>query len=151
MAFRTGTGAQVSFDKGFEQIENIALAVKRMSETLRTQSAEGNLTGSAVVRYFDDVGNQRLALEDWVAKFTDTAAAAAYAQDRYNDPTYDVVAEYTAFRNAINDVLNYIEANIPTSLLTWNATAGIVTWNSYSVGGTSGLRAALDALIATVD
>ena len=152
MAFRTGTGSAVSFDRAFENLESLASAVKSLSQQLRDKSAADQLNGSHIHRYFTDLGNVRSQLEGWAAMLTPQAAAAnAYAQDRYNDPTYDAITEYTAMKNAIGDTLAFIEANVPTDLITWDAVGGNVTWNTFSAAATAALRTQLDALIATVD
>lgn len=148
---RTGTGTVVSFDRAFEGIEQLASSAKTLSENLSAKSLADTLTGRDVSRYFGDLGNVRDQLQGWAAKFTDTAAATAFAQDRYNDPTYDPIAEYQAVLAAINGVLNYIAANIPTDLLTWDAAGGQVSWNNYSAAATAGLRSELQTLIFAID
>lgn len=151
MAFRTGTGSAVSFDRAFENLESLALQVKSLSQQLRDRSAADQLTGLHIHRYFKDLGNTRSQLQGWVALLTDIPAANAYAQDRYNDPTYNAQTEYTAMNTEIGNTLTFIEANVPTDLLAWDAAGGNVTWNAFSAASTATLRTQLDALIATVD
>lgn len=152
MPFRTGTGSAVSFDRAFENLESLASAVKNLSQQLRDRSANDQLNGSHIQRYFTDLGNVRSQLEGWAAMLTPVAAAAnAYAQDRYNDPTYSATTEYTAMNTEIGNTLTFIAANVPTDLLTWDAAGGVVSWNSFSAAATATLRTQLDALIATVD
>ena len=151
MAFKTGEGSDVSFDRAFEAVEGIAVSVKQLSTQLQTKSANGTLTGSDVVRYFTDLGGLRNKLDEWVARFTDAAAATAFARDRYNDPAYDPIAEYNAFNTEIDNTLTFIATNIPTDLLTWDAVNGVVTWNAYTPEQTATLRTQLQTLINTVD
>lgn len=151
MTFKTGAGTTISFDRAFETIEGIAASVQRLSNALQARSAGGTMTGQDVIRYFSDLGSLRNDLEDWVARFTDVAAATAFARDRYNDPAYDPVAEYNTFRGEINNTLTFIATNIPTDLLTWDDTNGVVTWNTFTAAATATLRTQLQALIDTVD
>lgn len=151
MTFKTGSGTVVSLDRAFEAIEGLASTVKMQSQVLFDRSAAGSTTGEHIFRYFDNLGDARNALQAWVAKMTDNAAAAAYAQDRYNDPTYDAAAEYTTLLAQINATLAFIATNIPTDLIVWDDTNGYVNWVSYNSGQTSGLRTQLQSLIDVID
>lgn len=151
MAIKTGSGSEISFDRAFESIEQLAASAKQLATALRNKCLASTVTGRDIITYFQDTGTVRQDLQGWAAKITDTAAANAYARDRYNNPSYNAVNEYNALNAALNSTMQYIAANIPTNLLTWDEPNGDVTWNVFTSAQTAALQTELNAIIATVD
>jgi hypothetical protein len=101
----------------------------------------------------------RQLLEAFVAAKAQMQAAAsvggiaAYARAQEGDDNYDVAAEFTAMMAACTAVIDWIVANIPANggyvqLEQWSASG--VTVRVFTTTQTAGLRARLDAFIATV-
>ena len=80
---------------------------------------------------------------------------AAYAQAQFDDPTYDVAANFTAMVNALNAVVAWVMANFPKDTggfvqaytLAANGDRVPVTFTSVQ---TAGLASALNTLIASI-
>ena len=73
------------------------------------------------------------------------------AKDAEKLPLYDVVAEFTGIKEAITDVLTWMDDNAPTNVTTkvpstWDDSTMIAT--SFSPSQMSGLRSQISAVIA---
>lgn len=82
-----------------------------------------------------------------------TPGIADHAKTAEGDPSYDVVAAFTAMQSAIEDALLWMDTNIPTSVTvkapsTWDESTMIA--NTFTSAQTGGLRAALQSVINEV-
>lgn len=151
MAFITGDGSTASFPRAFSDIEQLATAIRNQSQRVHDRAAAGDLTGLDVINYFREVGQKRNEMGGLVAGMS-ASEANAFAQERYNQSSYSVATEFSAMTTAVDDVLAWINANVPvSSILTFNNTSRVIVWATYSVGQTAQLRSLLQTLIATID
>jgi len=88
------------------------------------------------------------------ASLSATPGLAAYAQAQEDDATYDVAAEFTAMRSAVQSAIGWIGSNVPTTATVapigeW--TDQTVTSNAFTPAQTAGLRAALQVVVDSID
>ena len=104
-----------------------ARAVKTRLITVRDESLAGDVqrdTLRAVQRLL------HMASERWNGIGERLPGVGQFAQDVINDPTLDVVAEFTALRTAAIDLRDWIHANFPT-----DSTSGVdLSYTSGSDG-----------------
>lgn len=151
MAFITGDGATQSFPRAFSEVEQLATGVRNHSERVYSKAASGDLTGLDVINYFRDVGQKSNEMGAIVAGMS-AAEANAFAQERYNQPSYNVATEFAAMMSAIDDILAWINANVPvSSILTFNNGSRVIDWTTYTPSQTNQFRSKLQDLAATID
>lgn len=109
MALRASTQ---SVADAYANILRQAVATKAYMTARKTQFQQPTTNadaGLAVIQHCQQV----LALfAGWAA----TPGLAAYAQQQTNDPTYDVAAEYTAMRNALQALRDDLISRFPKSV-----------------------------------
>lgn len=151
MAFATGRGVLKSLDRALDGLETLAGGIKGTAQVLRDRSAVSGLTGEDAVDFFGTLGQLRDDLNDAIQDL-DAAAANAFAVERYNNPGYDISAEFIALQAEVDAVLTWMQVNISVgSLLVFNTTTRQVDWQQWSVAQTAGFRTVVDALIASID
>ena len=83
----------------------------------------------------------------------DTPGLAQFAKDQEVDPAYDVAMEFTSMQAAISSALSWMDTNIPTGVTLKTPTEwgdGTLVSAVFTPAQTSGLRAELTALVATI-
>lgn len=147
MAFRASNIIPLS---AYQTVKRAAAQLKASAQGVRAQLAASNAS-------YDFLRDIYRTLERAQAQFTQLAATpglADYAKAQENDPAYDVAAEFTAMQSAITATLTWMNNNVPTSVTAkppanWGDGALIAT--EFTPAQTAGLRAQLDAVIATID
>lgn len=151
MSLPTGTGTVKSLDTVFGEVESLARRIKSVSLTAQARANSGGESAENIVSTFNQLGKFRTDLNT-LATGVNVAAANAYAQDRYNDPAFDMQAEFNAVIAGINAVLTWVETNADAAtILVFDANNGTVTWNTYSAAQLSGYSTELGNLIALID
>lgn len=151
MSLPTGIGTTKSLDTVFGELEGLAFKVKALAQTAQARAQAGNETAERIVEVFRQLGSYRTELNT-LATGVDAAAANAFAQDRYNDPTFNLTTEYQAVIAQINAVLTWIETNADaTTLLIFDANNGTVNWNTYTAQQLNGYSNELGSLLALID
>lgn len=131
---------------------------KRTCERIRDQSAASPIAGNVVLGLLDNL-KEDLAYFQVIAT---TPGLGDYASAQYADVGYDIGADFNAFMVELQNVIDWIIANIPKAdpdgvdgpeylLLQSLDAAGNRTNRMFSSAQTAGLRTVLDALIATVE
>lgn len=147
MAFRATQATQA---QGLMMAMQQAAWIKQQAQGAVTMLA-GNVTANQV---FQIVDNLRSPLQI----FSQVAAIpgiAAYAQAQFNDPTYDVAAEFTAMVNAVQAVVDWVVANFPKDAGGFVeaytlAANGDRTSATFTPAQTSGLTAAINTVITSI-
>lgn len=150
MAFHARDGANTLLQTALTDIVNVAREILSQAEALRDLSAAGDVTGRGIVIYMDNLQQQI----DLLDTLSGTAGIVAYAQDQYDDVTYDVVTEFNTMKTAAEAVVAWIDTNIPKNgvwLLVEEIVLGRLTPRMFTTTDTAGLRTELDALILTID
>ena len=105
MAFRAAIGAASAYD----QIKHIMASTKDACTTYRVQFAASGASGSDLISLLNYLHTQYTRL----AELDQAPGIAEEAKRDSNDPSYDVVPEYTAARAAIKDARDGIKAAVP--------------------------------------
>lgn len=148
MAFPASRGA---LSDVLEKACRAALDIRSRADEARARMAQGDVTASQILDLYQRLRVQRNVLNDASSK----SGIGAYAQDQLGDEALDVAAEFSGMISEIDATLQWIEDNFPTDadghLLArkWGA-AGPID-RAFTPAQTSGLRARLDALAATVE
>ena len=151
MSLPTGIGTTKSLDTVFGELEGLAFKIKALAQTAQGRAQAGNETAERVVEVFRQLGQYRTELNT-LATGVDAVAANAFAQDRYNDPTFNLTTEYQAVVAQINAVLTWIETNADaTTLLIFDANNGTVNWSTYTAQQLNGYSNELGSLLALID
>lgn len=135
-----------------DRISDEMRGIRSDAQNLRTASAAGPVSATSVISYL----GRLVDAKDRMAALASAPGLAAYAQQQYNNPSLDIAAEYNATVAQINATRDWIIANFPKTATTnelrertFDANGRTVAVQ-FSSASMSGLRAALDALIATI-
>ena len=151
MSLPTGIGTTKSLDTVFGELEGLAFKVKALAQTAQARAQAGNETAERIVEVFRQLGKYRTELNT-LATGVDATAANAFAQDRYNDPTFDLTTEYQAVIAQMNAVLTWVETNADAAtLLIFDANNGTVNWSTYTAQQLNGYSNELGSLLALID
>jgi len=146
MAFPTIFGLA----RAFTSAQTEAVALKAQVTTDRDAMAAGNVSADLVLALFDRLVEAK-AVFDAVAA---TSGIVQYAKDQFDNPTLDIVAEFTAMSAAVDAAGTAIFNDFPKDgnnwLLAEKLTASGRTQRSFTSVETAAMRTALDTLIATI-
>ena len=140
MAFIAST---VSLQRGFEQLQTVAQQEKVYLAQWSAKLA-GNITALDAMEWVSNIA-RAVAAMDAVATLP---GMAAYAQTQFGSGTYDVAAEYTSMKNALNAIAAWLKTNIPANAIT--ISNGVAVGASYAPAATSPLKTLVDAAAATI-
>ena len=110
----------------FERLNNSAKSLRDGVQALRDLAAVQDV---ARPRFIGLIGQLSSAVTLW-DQLVATPGIATYAQEQLDDPTIDIVAEYTAMRAATLALRDWIYAALPV-----DATSGAVLEASVDVNG----------------
>jgi hypothetical protein len=140
MAFLAST---VSLQVAFENLLNIALQQKTYLANWSTR-LQSNITALDAMEIVSSV-NRAVAAMNTIAA---TPGLDVYAQQQFDNPAYDVVAEFNAMRNSLVAITNWLKANIPANAIT--VTNGEAVGAVYAPAVTAPLKTLVDAARATI-
>lgn len=87
-------------------------------------------------------------------KLKTTPGLSEYAKIQENDQTYDVIAAFLSMQTSITNAMDWLAANIPTSV----TTKPVASWddntlisNTFTPAQTAGLRNVLNLVVAEID
>lgn len=142
MAFRTTTSLAVEYER-----------LKAFARHLRAQALRHKSTTD-----LPTVINELLPLlREASSRFASVPSGmAAFAQAQEDDPAYDVVAQFTAMKAAVDDALVTLISGIPRDgegyvLDRQMGGQGNVTGRELTAGQISALATKLDAVITTIE
>lgn len=152
MAFPSSTGTKKdSLSEGWRAARNLAANVKNRAQAVRAFSQDGVLTGFHIIEFSSLLAG---AKDSW-NEIKAIPGMGQYAKDQVGDAALDIVAEFNAMLAAVDSVLSWIVANVPNDgtyiLIVTLGSDGRYAYRTFTAGQSSGLRAALDTLIAAID
>lgn len=138
-------------ESAYGKIRMQAADSKNYLQTQRAKMVQATCSATVpfdVIQHFSVVIPR---LNTWSA----TPGLAQYAKDQQNDPTYDVIAEFTTMRNAMNSALSGLVSLVPTSatfalLFTINAD-GTLTWRTFTQAQLASAVSLIDSVIAAIN
>lgn len=147
MAFRSTESLAGQYDR-----------IKRFAATLKTQCGSYNTSMAAGDFPIDDLVTGLLPLlVDAADRLANPPTGLAnYAAGQEADETYDVVAEYTALKAAVDSAVVWIGTNAPKDdsdrVRAWTLTdAGVLARTQVTSLQTATLRTVLQAIIDQID
>ena len=151
MAFPTDT-TQVMLAFALREIQATAGSLKNRAISLRDNTASSGSTATAVLEYHSNLKSK----SDRLSTLAATPGLVQYAKDQFDDQTFDVTAEFLAMMTEMQNVLDWIRANLPVSADGFVEEKKIeaddsVTPKTFLVGQTAGLRSQLNDLIDTIN
>lgn len=152
MAFPSTAGSiPQTLSVAWETARAVAGTIKLQTQSLRTQSAQGNVGASQILNHLTFLADQKVRLQAIAA----LPGIAAYAQEQVNDPTLNVATEFNAMVAAMDGVRDWVIANFPASGGFLQAQSfqadGRTVDRQFSTATLATYRTQLDALIATIN
>ena len=145
--------SQQSLADGFSLANQTASRLKQQVQTLRTLSASSPVSRGAILQMM------RL-LQEGIDRWQTIGALPGivqYARDQLDDQNIDVVAEFTAMRNAAITLRDWIDTNFPrhtdgsVAVQEWSASTNYIPVDkTFSSAQLATFRTNADAFIATV-
>jgi hypothetical protein len=135
--------SQLALQRGFESLLSVASQQKTYLANWNSK-LNGNITALDAVAIVSSV-NQALAAMD---QYTALPGMAAYAQAQFGNGIYNVATEYTAMRNALIAVRDWLITNIPSNAIT--ITNGVQVGTTYTPAQTASLKSLVVAAAATI-
>lgn len=130
-----------------------ALNMKQYAANIRDDAAAGDIPARQVIGIDGDLHRYRQVFAEAGAK----PGILEVAREEFNDPALDITVEWNAMMAAIDDVRAWVRANFPTANQGGTPYLAAQAWGAngpvdrlFTPAQTAGLRAQLDALIATV-
>lgn len=140
MAFRAST---ISLQQGFTQLLSLAMQEKAYLNSW-SQRLNSNITSLDGLEWTANL-TRILANFDAISILP---GLQAYAQAQFDDPLYNVGAEYTALRSALDAVREWLVTNIPSNSV--SITNGVLVGTTYAPAATAPLKALIDAASAQI-
>ena len=151
MAFPSDIG-QDDLATAWRGVRLFAGAIKRDAQNLHALSVAGPVGGSQILDFLTRLADNRAEL----ARYTQVAGLAAYAQEQINDPALDVAAAFVAMRDQADACRDWAIANFPKDgngfLLARTFLAdGRTQDRQFTAAALAPFRTQLQSLIATID
>lgn len=144
--------SQTVAKNALDSVTVVALRLKGLAQTLRTQSAAGSTPRRSYIALQRQI---QIGLDQWAVAAA-VPGLAQYAKDQYADQNLDIVAEYQAMRSAAEALRDWIFSAIPTdagsgaALLEVYDQGGNPTDIMVTTGQSAGFRTAADTFLATI-
>lgn len=147
MAFPTRPALQ----KVWEQFSARAASCKRYCQEVSAASAARALSASDL----EEIINHLASFAAYAKTASTTPGLADYVKAQYADSRIDITAEYAAMIAAVEAAIAWVANNVPKSggyvlLDQWSAD-GTIARRTFASNTLNGLRAALDAVAATIE
>jgi hypothetical protein len=151
MAFPSSTSHD-DLDRAWDAIKNAVVTIKVLSTALLAECAAGPVRGDRILGYAATIANCR----DDLVRYTAVNGIEAYVRSQINNPTLNLVAEYTAMLTQITATRAWIISNFPhdaSNYLLYQTLdgAGRIVVRTFSPAETATFRTQLTALLATID
>lgn len=141
----------ISLRDALSDVDRSAKRVKAFCQARRAEMAAGNVVSTTIFEVFIQLRQERAIMAAAAA----TPGIGPYAQAEKNNPTLDVVAEFTAMTGAIDGCIAWINTNFPKQggsgyLLAQTLGPEGPVDRQFTPAETAGLRTQLDAVIAAI-
>ena len=129
--------------EAFEDALSVAKQQKTILQNISTRLSS-TITGVDALEFSANFGRVIPRLQEAAA----VPGIIKYAQQQFDDPTYDVAAEFTVMIAALQAADNWLAANIPANSV--YIQEGELAGLSYGTGATAPLKALIDAAEQTI-
>jgi hypothetical protein len=134
MAFKT----QLSAAGAFDRLQRQAAATKTYLQNQRVFMVAATCNADTPLSVIQHLGQVSILMATWAT----TPGLAQYARDQYNDPTYDVVAEFNAMKSAIDTARDTLITAFPKDA------GGFILYQKINPDGSILLRTFTSAQLA---
>lgn len=137
--------------KALQEAQQLWTGIKSWAANRKATMAAGNVTADYVL----DVHRHAVDVDGRLATYATVPGIVQYAKDQYDNQAYDIAADFTALRSAIQAVRDEVETAIPKDtptpyLLTHQFTANVLTPRTFSSANTATLQTLLQAVVDAV-
>lgn len=129
--------------EAFEDALSVAKQQKTILQNISTRLSS-TITGVDALEFSANFGRVIPRLQEAAA----VPGIIGYAQQQFDDPTYDVALEFTSMISALQAADNWLAANIPANSV--YIQDGELAGLSYGTGATAPLKALIDAAEQTI-
>lgn len=148
MAFRTQLTASRAFGRIYDQI----IATKAYLATQRALMVQAACLATVPLQVIQHLGTVDSRLSVWAT----TPGLATYARSEFDDPAYDVVAEFNAIKGAITNAKNALIGMFPKDgngfiLYQTIQPDGSLQLRTFTAAQLAGAVAQIDAVLAAID
>jgi len=149
MAFKA---TALAAEQAFDRLRTQALASKNYLTTQRTAMQQATCDALVPLSVIQHLGTVVTLMNGWAS----TPGLAAYAQAQVNDPSYNIVAEFTAMRDAMVSARDTLIAMFPkdgNGFILWqtiNANGGLVN-RTFTAVQLVGAVTQVNNVIAAID
>ena len=133
----------ITTQRALQQIMEVSVQQKIYLANWDTKLA-GNITAIEAMEIVANVNRVDAMLTALAA----TPGLATYAKEQFGSDTYDIVAEFTAMRNAMIAIRNWIASALPSTAIT--VTSGVSVGQVFQPAATAPLRALVQAAALTI-
>lgn len=147
MSFRTS----LSLSAAFESLKTQAAASKAYLTSQKALMQQATCDAAVPLQVIQHLAQADALMSAWAA----LDGLAAYAKAQYNDPAYDVVAEFTAMKNAFANARTQLMAMFPKDasgylLYQTLAANGAAVNRTFTSAELAPVVTLLNAIIATI-
>ena len=155
MSFITTTTQDIPTET-FPRALQIAARLRAAAVNFRDQAVAGSVNVADLeTGFLGELVGSRIELE----RAQNTPGILAYAKDQFDDPAYDIAAEFTTMMAAIDTIAVWFEANFPTGAggflqsrtFVGDGSGATVSDTITVPGQLNALVTEFNALIATID
>lgn len=148
MAFRATV---VAVEQAFDRLRQQAINSKQYLTQQRAQMVTPTVASSTVISTIQHLGQVVTLMNGWAA----TPGLAQYAKDQVADQAYDVVAEFTAMRNAMVSARDNLIAAFPkdgSNFLLYQTlnVDGSIAFRTFTAAQVASAVALIDSVIAAI-
>ncbi len=142
MAFLSG--------EAFRESQNLAANIRKQAVEGIAFMAANSVSANSII----GIRRKFISAKDEFNRFAAVPGIADYARNQHNDPSYDVIAEYTLMKTAIDGVITWIADNFPADddgyILKDQLTPTGTDVRAFTSAATAGFRTELQSLVDTI-
>lgn len=149
MAFKA---TQLNTSQAFDSLKRQAAASKVYLQGQRAKMVVNNCDAVVPLQTIQHFGQVNALMSVWAG----TPGLAEYARSQYDDPAYDVVAEFQSMKNAIENARSTLTAMFPKDANGWLLYQAIqpdgsILNRTFTAAQLANAVTVIDAVLATID
>ena len=149
MAFRA---TALNTSQAFDRLKTQAASTKQYLQAQRISMVAPTCDAQIPLSVIQHLGQVNALMTVWAA----TPGLSQYAKDQYNDPAYDVVAEFNAMKTALANAQSTLTTMFPKDgsgfvLYQTIQANGSLLNRTFTAAQLAGAVAQVDAVIASID
>lgn len=153
MTFPSSTSSREGLSVVLARARSLSSSAKQIAQVIHSETLAGPITGRRLLQACE----QLYSIQAQFAVLRQTPGLAAYAREQFDDPAFDIAAEFRTMQAALQACLDWINTNLPRDsassrwLLLEEFVDGARKDRMFSSATFSGLRPLLITLIESID